>query len=508
MAAAVAGGGGGRPANGSAGGLGRIVAAASGPQASGVESDLNMAGYLLKRSDTLRRWNRRWCNLDLSKGHIEYRVNKIDPTPRGHVLLDGLTGATISPVNFHGAPEYDNCCIYVSIGGGKKEHFLAADTPATAQAWVAAIKQVVQALRTHEASMRALSGEQRRPHIPESAIMAVPTLSPKPSDSQRRTRTPGPPTPVREDPSPSATADVQQLQQELQQAREDAAMAQAAASQAATAADKAARVCRDLERQRGEAAGAADLARAEAATLRATVAAIKEELASSQSARKKLEIEVQTLQEQLQEAQKLMRSLKDRPSHSDYRRVMEEFQSLHAEAEELRRNRDGAVRMLEEREKTASRAMAQAVEMAESAQAAQEAAVKSAEHHAAEQLEKQAAHYEALLTEARQERAQTSDLHDHDQRVGALQAEVEALKQEVMLANQAKAAAAEVAARARADMVSLQEERNEVLRRLSAHVQDGSAREAEDDAVVEGMQHLQLQEPAPSEPDEKGGAEE
>ncbi|ONM27738.1 Pleckstrin homology (PH) domain-containing protein [Zea mays] len=72
-----------------------------------------LQGPLLKRSDTLRKWNERWVILDPATGKIEYKVNRSDKDVRGVVVFDSTSTVTLSPTNFHGLAKYDGCCFCI-----------------------------------------------------------------------------------------------------------------------------------------------------------------------------------------------------------------------------------------------------------------------------------------------------------------------------------------------------------------------------------------------------------
>ncbi|KAM3386047.1 hypothetical protein ACQJBY_009601 [Aegilops geniculata] len=102
-----------------------------------------LQGPLLKRSDTLRKWNERWVILDPATGKMEYKVRRSDTTVRGIIVFDSTSTVTLSPTNFHGLPKYEGCCVYIGTPQ-KKEYFLCAETPSAARAW--AHKQAVDSL--------------------------------------------------------------------------------------------------------------------------------------------------------------------------------------------------------------------------------------------------------------------------------------------------------------------------------------------------------------------------
>jgi len=59
-----------------------------------------LQGPLLKRSDTLRKWNERWVILDPTTGKIEYKLRRSDKDARGVIVFDTTSTVTLSPMNF------------------------------------------------------------------------------------------------------------------------------------------------------------------------------------------------------------------------------------------------------------------------------------------------------------------------------------------------------------------------------------------------------------------------
>ncbi|XP_059663357.1 uncharacterized protein LOC132309019 isoform X2 [Cornus florida] len=88
-----------------------------------------LQGPLLKRSETLRKWNERWVILDPTTGKMEY----------------------------NGLPKYDGCCFYVGTPQ-KKDYFLCAETPGAARAWVSTLHATQLVLRAHKEAVNSLSG--------------------------------------------------------------------------------------------------------------------------------------------------------------------------------------------------------------------------------------------------------------------------------------------------------------------------------------------------------------
>ncbi|PKA61942.1 hypothetical protein AXF42_Ash019148 [Apostasia shenzhenica] len=60
-----------------------------------------LQGPLLKRSETLRKWNERWVVLDPTTGKMEYKMRRNEPAVKGMILFDSSSTITLSPVNFH-----------------------------------------------------------------------------------------------------------------------------------------------------------------------------------------------------------------------------------------------------------------------------------------------------------------------------------------------------------------------------------------------------------------------
>ncbi|XP_015880592.2 uncharacterized protein LOC107416590 isoform X2 [Ziziphus jujuba] len=116
-----------------------------------------LQGPLLKRSETLRKWNERWMILDPTTGRMEYKIRRNEPTVKGTIVFDANSTITISPVNFHGLPKYDGCCFYIGTPQ-KKDYFLCAETPGAARAWVSTLQATQLVLKAHKEAVNSLSG--------------------------------------------------------------------------------------------------------------------------------------------------------------------------------------------------------------------------------------------------------------------------------------------------------------------------------------------------------------
>lgn len=116
-----------------------------------------LQGPLYKRSETLRKWNERWMILDPSTGKMEYKIRRNEPNVKGAIVFDASSTITLSPVNFHGLPKYDGCCIYIGTPQ-KKDYFLCAETPGAAKAWVSTLHAAQLVLKAHKEAVNSLSG--------------------------------------------------------------------------------------------------------------------------------------------------------------------------------------------------------------------------------------------------------------------------------------------------------------------------------------------------------------
>ncbi|WCJ25062.1 hypothetical protein M5689_006973 [Euphorbia peplus] len=116
-----------------------------------------LQGPLLKRSETLRKWNERWVILDPTTGKMEYKTRRNEPAVKGTITFDANSTITLSPVNFHGLPKYDGCCFYIGTPQ-KKDYFLCAETPGAARAWVSTLNATQLVLKAHKEAVNSLSG--------------------------------------------------------------------------------------------------------------------------------------------------------------------------------------------------------------------------------------------------------------------------------------------------------------------------------------------------------------
>ncbi|XP_007048956.2 PREDICTED: switch-associated protein 70 isoform X1 [Theobroma cacao] len=116
-----------------------------------------LQGPLLKRSETLRKWNERWVILDPTTGKMEYKTRRNEPGVKGIITFDENSTIAVSPVNFHGLPKYDGCCFYIGTPQ-KKDYFLCAETPGATRAWVSTLHATQLVLKAHKEAVNSLSG--------------------------------------------------------------------------------------------------------------------------------------------------------------------------------------------------------------------------------------------------------------------------------------------------------------------------------------------------------------
>ncbi|KAM0848867.1 hypothetical protein ACQ4PT_054078 [Festuca glaucescens] len=126
-------------------------------QLSSTSSRHILQGPLLKRSDTLKKWNERWIILDPATGKMEYKVRRSDTAVRGMIVFDSTSTVTLSPTNFHGLPKYEGCCVYIGTPQ-KREYFLCAETPSAARAWVSTLHATQLVLQAHKQAVNSLGG--------------------------------------------------------------------------------------------------------------------------------------------------------------------------------------------------------------------------------------------------------------------------------------------------------------------------------------------------------------
>ncbi|ACO62269.1 predicted protein [Micromonas commoda] len=154
---------------------------------------------MLKRSEHLKRWKRRWFQADASGDIVEIRGDKAEAKTRSTISLADVRSATVSSTNFHGDSDMKGCCVYLELGTPWRAVFLVADSPAKADAFV------------NDVRMRA-GLDQSLATLPRAFTPAVKTKGAVPAMSQEAANAllaPGL-TPVRAPATPSPNASRQQ----------------------------------------------------------------------------------------------------------------------------------------------------------------------------------------------------------------------------------------------------------------------------------------------------------
>ena len=101
--------------------------------------------WLLKRSEHLKRWNKRWVSLDVDGTRVEFCASPGDK-PLSHIALADIRAVSVSSVNFHGNKSYANRCVFLETSVADPESdawkgvFLVAETETDAGRWVCAIR--------------------------------------------------------------------------------------------------------------------------------------------------------------------------------------------------------------------------------------------------------------------------------------------------------------------------------------------------------------------------------
>ena len=155
--------------------------------------------WMLKRSEHLKRWKRRWFQADASGDIVEIRGDKAEAKTRSTISLADVRSATVSSTNFHGDSDMKGCCVYLELGTPWRAVFLVADSPAKADAFV------------NDVRMRA-GLDQSLATLPRAFTPAVKTKGTVPAMSQEAANAllaPGL-TPVRAPATPSPNASRQQ----------------------------------------------------------------------------------------------------------------------------------------------------------------------------------------------------------------------------------------------------------------------------------------------------------
>lgn len=105
--------------------------------------------WMLKRSEHLKRWNKRWVSLDAAGARLTFRASPGVAKALSHVAVEHIRGAFVSSVNFHGNKSYAGRCVCLERkhadpeSDASREVFLVAATRADANEWVAKVRALV-----------------------------------------------------------------------------------------------------------------------------------------------------------------------------------------------------------------------------------------------------------------------------------------------------------------------------------------------------------------------------
>ena len=105
--------------------------------------------WMLKRSEHLKRWNKRWVSLDAAGARLTFRASPGVAKALSHVAVEHIRGAFVSSVNFHGNKSYAGRCVCLERkhadpeSDASREVFLVAATRADANKWVAKVRALV-----------------------------------------------------------------------------------------------------------------------------------------------------------------------------------------------------------------------------------------------------------------------------------------------------------------------------------------------------------------------------
>ena len=105
--------------------------------------------WMLKRSEHLKRWNKRWVSLDAAGARLTFRASPGVAKALSHVAVEHIRGASVSSVNFHGNKSYAGRCVRLERkhsdpeSDASREVFLVAATSADANGWVTDVRALV-----------------------------------------------------------------------------------------------------------------------------------------------------------------------------------------------------------------------------------------------------------------------------------------------------------------------------------------------------------------------------
>ena len=107
------------------------------------KSESKVTGWLLKRSNTLRKWNTRYCEFDFASGRFEWRKRPDDMEPNGFMMINRFTEIQNKGLQRGVQPHGMEECGFIILYENKKYHF-SADTERASTMWCTAMKEYVQ----------------------------------------------------------------------------------------------------------------------------------------------------------------------------------------------------------------------------------------------------------------------------------------------------------------------------------------------------------------------------
>ncbi|QDZ23257.1 hypothetical protein HOP50_10g57950 [Chloropicon primus] len=108
-----------------------------------AKSDSKVSGWLLKRSDKLRKWNTRYCEFDFVSGRFEWRKRPDDPTPNGFMMINIFTEVQNKDIQRGVHPQGMEECSFLIVYE-KKKYYFSADTDRAMDMWCTAMKEYIQ----------------------------------------------------------------------------------------------------------------------------------------------------------------------------------------------------------------------------------------------------------------------------------------------------------------------------------------------------------------------------
>ncbi|KAK3274101.1 hypothetical protein CYMTET_17701 [Cymbomonas tetramitiformis] len=113
------------------------------------QDSLKRGMTVLKRSDTLGRWNERWMQLteDGTDLCLHFKGKEGESAIRKVILLKDILAFRWSAINFHWSPEHVDCCLFCEYSKNSTpcEMFLVAPSSEQAHQWADGLRHLVTA---------------------------------------------------------------------------------------------------------------------------------------------------------------------------------------------------------------------------------------------------------------------------------------------------------------------------------------------------------------------------